>query len=151
EGLAREPRLVEPAAFPLRVGDGPGLLVLETDAGRDAEAEAAGVLRDRIHAQALAHRVEEHVARLDDRGVEADRPVPSFPPAAEEVVPEGYAAAARDAGAGRRRAAVPTAILKVDPGGNCPWTARLLRGCFGSCTRLRHSSRWMPRVKMFAS
>src|SRR5206468_13056109 len=96
EGLAREPRLVEPTALPLRVGDGPGLLVLETDAGRDAEPEAVGVLGDRIHAQPLTHRVEEHVARLDDRRVEADRAMPPLPPAAEEVVAERDAAAARD-------------------------------------------------------
>ena len=32
----------------------------------------------------------------------------------------------------RSSAAAATAILNVDPGGNCPCTARLFRGCLGS-------------------
>src|SRR5439155_25085082 len=83
ERFAGEPRLVEATALPLRVGDGPGLLVLETDTGRQPEPETAGVLGDRVHAQPLTHRVEEHVARLHDRRVEAHRPMSTLPPAPE--------------------------------------------------------------------
>src|SRR5262249_39833864 len=105
ERLAREPRLVEATPLPGRVGNGPGLLVLEPDAGRESEPEAVRVLRDRIDAQPLAHGVEEDVARLDDRRVEVDRPMPPRPPAAEEVVAERDAAAARKARGWRRRPA----------------------------------------------
>ena len=48
-------------------------------------------------------------------------------------------------------APVATAILKVEPGGNCPCTARLLRGRWRSWTSARHSSGRMPRAKTFGS
>ena len=49
------------------------------------------------------------------------------------------------------RAPVATATLNVDPGGNCPCTARLFSGCFLSWTSARHSSRRIPRANTFGS
>jgi len=70
--------------------------VLEADAGRQAEAEPACVLGDAVDAEALTRLVEEHVARLDDRAVEAHAAVPTLFPAAEEVAAELDAAGAGD-------------------------------------------------------
>src|SRR5262245_56821022 len=65
--LAREPRLLEDTPLPRRVRDGARLLMIERDAGLLAEAEAARVARQRIDPEPRADRVEERVARLDDR------------------------------------------------------------------------------------
>ena len=96
-GLARHPRPLEPAQLPLRVGNDARLLVLQADARRRAQAEAARPRRDGVDPEPLAELVEEHVARLDDRLVKGDRPVSAVPPAAEEVIAERHAAAAVDA------------------------------------------------------
>src|SRR5439155_11709538 len=67
ERLAGEPRLVEAAALPLRIGDRARLLVFEADAGREAEAQAARVLGDAVDAETLARLVEEGLRRIDGR------------------------------------------------------------------------------------
>src|SRR5262249_61318261 len=93
EGLAGEPRLLEPALLPRGARDRARILVVEPDAGREAEAEVVRPLCHQVDAEALAHLVEVDVARLDDRLVEGDRAVPLLLPPLAILLPQLHPAA----------------------------------------------------------
>src|SRR5262245_36924767 len=67
EAFAGEPRLLEPSLLPGGARDRARILVVEPDAGGEAESEVVRPFRHQVDPETLAHLVEVDVARLDDR------------------------------------------------------------------------------------
>src|SRR5256712_14137965 len=82
--VADRPRLVESRQLPLRVRHDPAVLVWKIDPRGRAEAQHAGVLRDRVRTYTVATRrerrptgqgVEVDVARVSEPSYEVERAV----------------------------------------------------------------------------
>ncbi len=99
-GFAHLPRLFHPGQLPALRGNQTLSLMGQLNAGRVAQAEPFRVVRDAIHAQLFPDGVKIDVARLHQRPVQIDRPVPVFSPAAIGPVAQNKRSVAVDPGFG---------------------------------------------------